>query len=163
MVCAAESLPEWIGPSLVHTQATQHGHAASAWGGLTAASYRYNDAISCNFWLIYGVTILGCLQGGGEHPIPDFQPLGAGFIGNYSLVNLENVGRETNTLAQHIIVRYESLADYTVFTQVKSFLGVVGLSPCWCICWMPTPLSSSTRFCWTNRDPPSSFVFIPNT
>jgi len=101
-----------------HLQIQAENRPAPAWEIVIA---RHSESLH---WInkipdSWQVTIMN--KGGGEHPIPDFQPLGAGFIGNYSLVNLENVGRETDTLAQHIIVRYESLADYTVFTQAEPF------------------------------------------
>ncbi len=40
---------------------------------------------------------------------------------NMTIVQLENVGREGETYAQHIIRHYESLADYTVFSQANPF------------------------------------------
>jgi len=58
------------------------------------------------------------MQGGEEHPLPEFLLQGAGFIQNYSTVNLENHGREADSYAQHIILRYDSLA-YTVFSQAR--------------------------------------------
>lgn len=60
-------------------------------------------------------------KGGEEHPLPEFLLQGAGFIQNYSTVNLENHGREADSYAQHIILRYDSLA-YTVFSQAEPFV-----------------------------------------
>ncbi len=58
------------------------------------------------------------MQGGVQFPMPEFRPLGQGFIQGFSVVNLENLGREADSFAQHIIRRYDSLANYTVFAQV---------------------------------------------
>ena len=52
--------------------------------------------------------------------MPEFHPRGDGYIRSYSVVDLENtLGREADSYAQHILYRYDSLADYTVFTQVS--------------------------------------------
>lgn len=36
----------------------------------------------------------------------------------WDVVDLPNIGREDNTFSEHLVRRYNSLASYTIFTQV---------------------------------------------
>ena len=54
-------------------------------------------------------------QGGAVHPLPKLSAR------KYAVIELENVGREGHTFSFHLATRYDSLADYTVFTQARVF------------------------------------------
>ena len=51
--------------------------------------------------------------------MPDFGPRAGAFVQNFTVIDLPNFpGREADSIAQHILLRYDTLANYTVFAQV---------------------------------------------
>lgn len=56
------------------------------------------------------------LQGGDNHAMPDLPDWR-----QWDIIDLPNVGRESNTFAEHLVRRYDSLASYTIFSQVLLF------------------------------------------
>ena len=64
---------------------------------------------------MYVITYIICnnMQGGKKHPMPS-PPEGR----YWDVVDLPNFGREANTFAEHLVRRYDSLAAYTIFSQV---------------------------------------------
>jgi len=69
-------------------------------------------------------------QGGEEHPLQPLHPQ-PGYIQEYSVVELPNGGREADTFARHVADRYDTLANYTVFTQViHGLMFVLGGTTC---------------------------------
>ena len=53
------------------------------------------------------------MQGGTEYAMPE--PPEGRF---WNVVILPNLGREANAFAEHLVRRYDSLAAYTIFSQV---------------------------------------------
>ena len=52
--------------------------------------------------------------------MPAFGPRAGAFVQNFTVLDLPNLpGREADSIAQFILRRYDSLADYTVFAQVS--------------------------------------------
>ena len=59
------------------------------------------------------------MQGGTEHEMPEL-PEGR----HWDVVDLPNFGGEANTFAEHLVRRYDSLAAYTIFSQVLGSLHI---------------------------------------
>ena len=57
-------------------------------------------------------------------PLP-LQPQ-PGRIQNVTVIDLPNKGREADTFARHVAARYDSLADYTVFSQASGYWSLTG-------------------------------------
>lgn len=60
-------------------------------------------------------THLQLVQGGEKYAMPQ-PPEGR----SWNRVDLPNIGREANTFAEHLVRRYDSLAAYTIFSQVSA-------------------------------------------
>lgn len=80
---------------------------------------RFGENSTTLAWLaelpsFYQVTIIN--KGGVEHPMPILPPRD-----NYVIVNATNQGREGDSFAGHLVRRYDSMAQYTIFSQADPF------------------------------------------